>query len=292
MDSAMVKRFFIIVMLMLFQLVATQIIVVGDASARVEVWTSKVIPMERVPGRIAFAPAAKKIFILCPGGVLKVYTDDGILLDTLAVSKTSIDIAVSPDGSRLYLVDGDNKQLAILDIVHFVKLQTERAPFFKGPENAPVTIVEFSDFQCPYCSRLNPVLKQVLTKYPRQVKLVYKFLPLLGMHKLAMPAALAAQAAGRQGKFWEYHDALLASYRELSEGKFLAIARSLGLDMDQFLRDRKDPRLVNVVRKDMQEAEKNQVKGVPTIFINGYKLKQRSLKDFDDAIQRELKKVH
>jgi protein-disulfide isomerase len=128
----------------------------------------------------------------------------------------------------------------------------------------------------------------VLEKYPRDVKVVYKHFPLRN-HKQARPAAVASMAAHQQGKFWEYHDKIFADYRNLNDKKFVEFAEALGLDMDRFTKSLKDPRILNIINNDMREAQKAGVRGTPTIYVNGKRLKDRSLRGFSAMIDKELK---
>jgi protein-disulfide isomerase len=128
----------------------------------------------------------------------------------------------------------------------------------------------------------------VLEKYPKDVKVVYKHFPLRN-HKQARPAAVASMAAHQQGKFWEYHDKIFADYRNLNDKKFVEFAEALGLDMDRFTKSLKDPRILNIINNDMREAQKAGVRGTPTIFVNGKRLKDRSLRGFSAMIDKELK---
>ena len=135
-----------------------------------------------------------------------------------------------------------------------------------------------------------PLLEQVLEKYPQDVKLVYKDFPLRN-HQFAKPAAIAAMAAARQDKFWEFHDEILLVYNQLNEAKFDEIAKKLNLDMERFNRDRQDPELINAIGKDVQEGFQAGVRGTPTIFINGRRLKERSMQGFQAMIDSELAKL-
>jgi len=130
----------------------------------------------------------------------------------------------------------------------------------------------------------------VLEQYPKEVKVVFKNFPLT-MHQFAAPAALAAMAAHKQGKFWPYHDKLFANSGSLSEKKFDEIAAELGLNKAQFDADRKDPALQALVNRDLQDGLKADVRGVPAVFINGRLLKDRSLKGFRDLIDKQLGKA-
>jgi len=138
----------------------------------------------------------------------------------------------------------------------------------KGPARAPVTIVQFSDFQCPYCSRVEPTMKQIEQAYPKEVRVVWKHQP-LPMHPEAMPAALAAEAAREQGKFWEMHQKLFDNQRALSAGAYEGFAREVGLDLGRFKAAMADPKLKARVEADQQLANKVGASGTPTFFVNG-----------------------
>jgi protein-disulfide isomerase len=129
----------------------------------------------------------------------------------------------------------------------------------------------------------------VLEKFPKEVKIVEKNFP-LQMHKFARQAATAALAANKQGKFWEFHKKLFESISSLSDAKVQEIATQLGLDMDKFNKDLKDPAIQNIITRDLQEGTAAGVRGTPTIFVNGLPLANRSLEGFEQAIKQELKK--
>ena len=133
-----------------------------------------------------------------------------------------------------------------------------------------------------------PLLEQVLEKYPKDVKLVFLNFPLRN-HNFARQSAAAALAAGNQGKFWPYHDALFRDYSKLNEEKIVSIAVDLGLNMGKFDKDRASPELNNLINRDLQQGQAAGVRGTPTIFINGKLLSNRSLEGFSQAIERELK---
>jgi protein-disulfide isomerase len=129
----------------------------------------------------------------------------------------------------------------------------------------------------------------VLEKYPNDVKLVVKHFP-LPMHSYARKAAVAALAAAKQGKFWEIHEKLFANQRDLSDGKVEAIVQDLGLNMEQFNQDLKDPTIASMIDRDMNNGRAAGVQGTPTIFVAGKLFNQRSLQGFQQAIEVELKK--
>jgi len=136
-----------------------------------------------------------------------------------------------------------------------------------------------------------PLLEQVLDKYPNDVRLVFKFFPLTSIHKMAMGAASAAFAAKEQGKFWEFHDKLFADNRKLSDQKFEEIAGRLKLNMEKFNQDRKSKKTQFAIQQNIREGAMAGVRGTPTIFINGRRLKKRNLAGFSAIIDDELHKV-
>jgi protein-disulfide isomerase len=160
--------------------------------------------------------------------------------------------------------------------------------FIKGNKEAKVAIVEFSDFQCPYCSRLQPTLKEVLKIYPNDVKLVYKDFP-LSFHKQAMNASKASRAAGEQGKFWEMHDLIFEKYNSLTDASFDEFAAKLNLDMEKFKSDYSSNKYDKLIQEDINLARKVGVSGTPTLYINGKRMRGRSVNDFKTMIDENLK---
>lgn len=142
---------------------------------------------------------------------------------------------------------------------------------FKGPKDAPVTLVLFQDFQCPFSQRSQATLNQLMDAYPGKIKIVFKNFP-LSFHKQAALAAEAALAAGAQGRFWEMHDKIFADQKQMEIAQFKQYARELKLDMQKFTNDLDSHRFKAEVDKDMQIGIGAAVRGTPTIFINGKKI--------------------
>jgi len=134
-----------------------------------------------------------------------------------------------------------------------------------------------------------PLLEQVLEKNAESVKIVFKHFPLRN-HEFARPAAIAALAAEKQGKFWEFHDLLFKNYNRLNEQKVREIAQQLNLDMIKFDQDQKDPRIGAIIDRDVSEGNRVGVRGIPTVFINGRLLRNRNLGGFQAMIEKTLKK--
>ncbi|MET0623844.1 MAG: thioredoxin domain-containing protein [Pyrinomonadaceae bacterium] len=139
----------------------------------------------------------------------------------------------------------------------------------RGDAAAPVIIVEFSDFQCPYCRTVEPTLKTLLGKYAGRVSLAYRDYPLREIHPQAQQAAEAARCAGEQDKFWEYHDLLYADGAKLDAGSLTGYARGLGLDAQRFTSCLASGKFKQAVEEDLQAGSEAGVNGTPAFFING-----------------------
>jgi protein-disulfide isomerase len=161
--------------------------------------------------------------------------------------------------------------------------------YVRGPKDAPVTITMFSDFQCPFCQRAEPLIDEVLKAYPDKVNFMMKQFPLRQIHPNADPAARAALAAGRQGKFWEMHDALYKLGRDLNPENIKKTAETLGLDMAKWEADMKSDDVSKQITDELALGSKVNVRGTPTIFINGKMAQNRSVDGFKAQIDEELK---
>jgi protein-disulfide isomerase len=139
----------------------------------------------------------------------------------------------------------------------------------QGPAGAPVTLVEYGDYECPYCGEAYPVLKEVKERMGDTLHFVFRNFPLSEMHPHAFAAALAAEAAGAQGKFWEMHDVLFENQRALGSQALLGYAEAAGLDVKQFLKDMNAETYSARVKHDFQTGLMSGVNGTPTLFING-----------------------
>ncbi len=141
----------------------------------------------------------------------------------------------------------------------------------RGNEKAPVTLVLFSDFQCPFCANVEPTLAEVQKQYGDKVRIVWKHQP-LSFHPNALPAAEAAEAAREQGKFWQMHDKLFSSQRELSPETYERLAREIGLDVRRFQEATRSGRGRSRIQDDQQLAARVGANGTPTMFVNGEKV--------------------
>jgi protein-disulfide isomerase len=162
-----------------------------------------------------------------------------------------------------------------------------------GPADARITIVEFSDFQCPYCQRASAVVKEVRERYPDEVRLVYKQFPLEAIHAQARAAAEASLCAADQDRFWDYHDALFENSRQLSGEDLLRYAGELELDVPRFEQCVADRTHSEAVESDLELGKGLGVSGTPAFFVNGIMLSgSRPVETFAEMIDAELERLN
>lgn len=163
----------------------------------------------------------------------------------------------------------------------------------RGPEDAPVVIIEFSDYQCPYCKRWRmQVYDPLFETYGDKIRFVYRDFPLQSIHPEAVPAAVAANCAGEQGKYWEYHDLLFLGGKELGRDTYLAYAEELGLDMEAFQTCLESEEQRQEVLDDFNDGVRLGVRGTPTFFINGLPVVgAQPFNVFQNIIEQELARV-
>jgi protein-disulfide isomerase len=159
-----------------------------------------------------------------------------------------------------------------------------------GPAIAPITVVEFSDFQCPSCAQANPVVKELLAKYPDRIRFVYRHFPLTDIHVAAFRAAEASECAGEQdqGKFWEMHDLLFARQSALEQDDLESYAKYIDLDMDQFDECLTSGRMKNTIMQDVADGQHYKVNGTPTFFVNNVMVV--SFSELEASVQEALTK--
>lgn len=139
----------------------------------------------------------------------------------------------------------------------------------QGAAKAPLTLVEYGDYECPHCGRAYPIVQEVQRRLGKQLRLVFRNFPLSNLHPHAAHAAEAAEAAAAQGKFWEMHDTLFEHQRELTDAALVRHAEALGLDVARFEADLAGHKYAHRVREDFQSGIRSGVNGTPTFFING-----------------------
>lgn len=180
-----------------------------------------------------------------------------------------------------------------VDLAGPVDVNVTSRDHIRGNEDAPVTIVEYSDFECPFCSRVQPTLEEILADYDGQVRLVYRHFP-LSFHARAQDAGEAAECAGDQGKFWEYHDLLFENQSRLSGGvaQLKEWAGELGLDQDRFDTCLDQNQKESTVKNGLASGSQLGVTGTPGFFVNGISLSgAQPYEAFASVIDSELERL-
>lgn len=185
-------------------------------------------------------------------------------------------------GVIMFIMFGSNKSIDLdKDIV-------SRGKNIIGNESAQTFLVEFSDFQCPACKSAEPFIAEILNNNKDKLKFIYRHFP-LPQHQFAYKAAVAAEAAGAQGKFWEYKEKVFQNQDSLSDTKFPEIAKELKLDMAKFDKDRAASEAAQIVNTDKSDGEKLSVNATPTFFLNGEKIVYTSFDGLQTTIESKLK---
>ena len=188
---------------------------------------------------------------------------------------------------------GEEKKKRDEEFANPLKPEIDPARAMHGPADAPITLVEYSDFQCTYCSRGYQTVKEVLKNYPGKIRFVFKHLP-LDFHPMAMPAAKYFEAIARQSadKAYKFHDFVFENQQELGskKEKFLDdAAKKVGADMAKLKKDLADDKLMDRINADMEEAKKFDISGTPGFMINGVSLRGAyPFPEFKEIIDRHL----
>lgn len=231
-------------------------------------------PIPAKPLDIAQSLDNKKVFILGADAKVYIFTPDGKQLGTLPVDPNVNAIDIAARGEMIYLVNNKTNTYTAIDVSFNQKIDVTGAPV-RGKVDAPVTLVVFSDFECPWCGKLEPVLAELQAQNQDKLRIIFKHLP-LPMHQQAEPAALAAIAAQQQGKFWEMHDALFQT-TAWTPNTIDETALRLGLNMEKFRADMASQETQMQLAKDKTDAQAADVTSTPSLFVNGRPVKDRSL---------------
>ncbi|MEJ2642153.1 MAG: thioredoxin domain-containing protein [Desulfosarcinaceae bacterium] len=226
------------------------------------------------------------LYVLLPGGQLDVYDRSGKLTGTIKVDPAYKKISQGPSQDLLWLSAPTRTDAQLLAVNVVRDIPSAGSPIL-GPDDAPVTIVIFSDFECGFCARMAQMLEELRVAFPEGVRIVYKCHPLRG-HRFSLRAAQAALAAGTMGKFWEFHDALFKSFDQLNENKLEEIAESLGLDKEKLKAQMQAPQVIDTLRSDLTLGRELNVESTPTIFVNGHRMRKPSMEKFQKIIERQL----
>lgn len=272
----------------IFLLLALCLIISAPAAqAEIESTLLETVQLKNKPIDIEISLSGQSFYVLDNRGQLLIYSNTGELKDTLDVGKQIDQIKVSPRDDYLFLSNSKKKTVQVFSLTVVKEINTKGSPF-KGPEDAPVSIVVFSDFQCPYCARIGGILESVIEKFPKKAKMVYKYYPIPN-HRFAFKAAQAAEAAHQQGKFWEYHDLIYKNFRSLSDAKLEEFRETLKLDKDKFEKAMNSPETKAKINADKNEGAKAEVRGTPTVFVNGRMIRPARPQNIEAAVEKALK---
>jgi len=249
--------------------------------------TKSSMMLQDPPLDMAVSRDGQWIYVLLKGGTVQIYTFDRILKGSINVGSEYDHIEAGPLEDEIYLLGSNAKNVRIIEWTPNREINTSGAPY-KGKVDAPVVIAEFTDFQCPYCAKLGATFNRLLDLYPGKIKVVYKSYP-LSNHRYAWKAAVAAMAAHRKGQFWKFHDRLFENHKVLNNQKINEIRSEFGFDTPEFDAIMRSPEVRTRVAQDRAEGQQVGVRGTPAVFINGKRLKNKTLEGFRTAIDKELK---
>lgn len=167
-----------------------------------------------------------------------------------------------------------------------LKLAVNESDHHLGNVNATITLVEYGDFECPHCGHAHPLIKRLLKERNNDLHFVFRNFPLQEVHPHAYTAAITAEAAGKQDRFWEMHDLIFENQDKLNTKYLLSLAENIGLDMKQFANDAKSNVLQSKIETDFESGVRSGVNGTPTFFING-----SSLLTYDETYESLLDAV-
>jgi protein-disulfide isomerase len=258
-----------------------------QAHAEVESELAATLKLQHPPIDMEVSLSGQRIYVLDDHGQLLIYNPSGSILDTIQVGSGIAQIKIGPRDDVLFLSNPKEKTIQVLNLTFIHAITLSDSPS-KGPANAPVAIVVFSDFQCPYCARIGGIIDQVRQQYPKEVKEVFKYFP-LSSHRYSLQAAKAAAAADSLGKFWEFHDLIFQNYSQLSEQKLEEFRTTLNLDKAKFDKRMNAPQTEEKIQKDQKEGEDAGVTGTPTVFVNGRMVRPANLEGIKAAVEKALK---
>lgn len=275
-------------LIILFLMISTTVPAsTGMADADVAGQITARLALADPPLDMSLSRDGKWIYLLTASGNLIVYTSQGDYTGKIEVGKEIDRIEAGPTEEKVFLLSRKDKSIQVVEVSYTLDIDTSASPF-KGPADAPVVIVEYTDFQCPYCARLGSTLDQMMQRFPGKLKIVYKSFP-LNSHRYSLKAATAAVAANEKGKFWEFYKLLFENYNQINDAKIMEIRKLFGFDTPEFEALMNSPKISARVFEDREEGIRLGVHGTPTVFINGKRLKNKRPEGFQEAIERELK---
>ena len=265
----------------------------GGAHAEIEEHLLSTIKLSGPVKDMDVTEDGEKICVLDDKGNVVIYNRLGDLLYAFGAGENIGRIKFGPSndlflGNELFLYDTSTSVIKILDMLYVHDIDISGSPH-EGPVDAPVTVVVFSDFQCPYCAKVANFMKEIVNRHPKEVKYVFMQYPLTS-HKFAPYAARASYAAQDQGKFWEFHDLLFNNYNRLNKEIIEEIRSALQLEKEAFEKKMNSPETDKKIKSDKEQGIAIGVTGTPAVFVNGKKVKRNNFSAIQFAIQAELDK--
>lgn len=248
----------------------------------VEVNVVQTLDLAERPVDIAISLNGRRVFALTETGGLLIYTPDGRLEARVPMAAGTDILQATPREDVILVGNSREKTLKVVTLDFLQAIDTRGLPA-RGPADAPLEVVVFSDFECPSCAGLASALEQISIEHPGKIREVFMNYPLRS-HPNSWAAAAAALAAGRQGRFWEFHAALFDNYNQLSPQKINDIARDLKLDVARLNQEMNHPEVTAALKRDMAEAARLNVGGTPTVFVNGRILRDHSLESLQALV--------
>lgn len=258
--------------------------------ARAEVQWSRLgaIQLDDPPKDITLSRDGTTAYVLTEHGILLVSLQENKVSDKIPLTEQFDRILLSADEASVLLTKPQSREITMLQIMQVYDIPTGKSPIIGNPK-APVSVVAFLDFQCPYCARVYPTLQQLLAKYPKDVNLIIKHYP-LPMHRFAEKAACAALAAEKQKKYEKMAEILFANFNQINDQTIPQYAQQAGLDMKKFDKDIADAEPAAVIAADKQLAQQMKVRAVPTLFVNGAAAKGRSIEALSQMVEQAKQK--
>jgi len=269
-------------------LIAAALSIAVSAHAGMEWSVIKDIALLDTPRDVAVTLDGTTAYVLCDTSIQIISINERRSTGSMPVGGGYSRIAITPSGDELIVTGTEKKQVSIIQVSQVYDIPQGTSPVIGNPKS-PVTLTAFLDYQCPYCSKSYPLLEQTLAKYPNDVKLIIKHFP-LKFHNVAETAAIAALAAVRQNKYKELSSMMMQQSSKLSEQAIRQCAQQAGLNMEQFDSATKDPAIMKQITDDMNVGGKCNVRGVPSIYINGMPIKSYTIESLSGMIDKELKK--
>lgn len=258
----------------------------SKAKVRVDWKNLGTLALEKEPLEIVLSLDGRMAYILTKGAVVVYSADENKVIQRIPVNEDIANLWVSPRGNLIYLTSTKSKELSVIRLGFSLEIKKGNS-ISLGREDAPVTLVTFMDFQCPLCSKVFPILRDILNRYPDEVNLIFKHFPLKD-HIYAEKAALASFSAYKQGKFLEIAAVFFENREKFGDKTIDQAAEHVGLDMALFRKEVESKSVKRVLDEDIEMGRKLMIKGVPAIFINGKQVNNKFLPNLPEMVSDEL----